>query len=91
MHSNLRTYDKVQTGVLSISGALVKSFTNKNCLNSKISNNIDMKLEPLSKLEMENTMTSKEFEYDGMWANYDVIIILPIYHQSEAIQRPGFA
>ena len=40
-----------------------------------------MEFEPLSKLEM------KEFDYDRMWANYDVIIILPIYPQFEAIEK----
>ena len=46
-----------------------------------------MEFEPLSKLEMKNTMTLKEFDYDRMWANYDVIIILPIYPQFEAIEK----
>ena len=35
---------------------------NKNCYNSRISDDIDMKLRPLSKLEKINTVTSSRFQ-----------------------------
>ena len=45
-----------------------------------MSNDIDMKLAPVTKLEnMRNTATSKSFDDDVILANYDVSVIFPIY------------
>ena len=44
---------------MSISGFLVKSFTNKNCNGCRTSNNIDMKPEPPFKLKKKNMMMFK--------------------------------
>ena len=38
-----------------------------------------MKPEPLSKLEKKNTLKSMKFDDDFMLANYDLIVIFPIY------------
>lgn len=50
--------DKIQIELFSISGFLVKSLVNKNCLNYRTRNDINMKFEPLSKLDLrENQLT----------------------------------
>ena len=38
-----------------------------------------MKLEPVAKLDKKNQMTSKKFGDNVMSANYDVILVFPIY------------
>ena len=43
---------------------LNKNFASKNCHYSRVSNDIDMKLGPLSKLGKKNMMTSKTFDGD---------------------------
>ena len=58
---------------------LVKSPMNKNCHNSRTSNDIDIKLGTLSKLEKRSTIKSKEFDDDVILTNYDPIIIFLIY------------
>lgn len=52
---------------------------NKNCYNSRTSDDIDIKLEPPSKLEKSYTMASTKFDNDFILANYDIILFLPIY------------
>ena len=42
---------------------------NKNCYNSRISNDADMKLGPLTKLEKINTVTSRRFQDDFTLTN----------------------
>ena len=80
--------DQNSDRVFSISGFLVKSLTNKNCPNSKTSNNIDMKLGPVTKLGEKNTTTSKKFDDDVVLANDDVIVtfsnLWPIWSNQEA-------
>ena len=82
--------DKIPTRVFSISRFLNKAFKNKNCHNSKTSNEIEMKLGPLSKLETRNMKynNAKKFKDEVLSANYDVIVIFPIYGQFGAIQKP---
>ena len=41
-------------------GLLVKSFINKNCHNSRTSNNIDMKLGPVTKIDKETQKRQKK-------------------------------
>ena len=38
-----------------------------------------MKLEPVTKFDNKNTITLKIFDDDVVPANYDVIVIFPIY------------
>ena len=51
--------DKTQTRLFSKYRFLVKSLINKNYHNARTSNDIDLKLESLSKLEKIKTATSK--------------------------------
>ena len=78
-YPSLQTLFKAQTGVFPIFGYLVKSLVNKNCNNSRNSDDIDVKLGPATKLDKRNTTTSKKFDDDVVSANYDVIVIFPIY------------
>ena len=48
---------------------------NKNCRNSRTRNDIEMKLEPVTKFDQKNTATSKEFDDDFIPTNYDAILI----------------
>ena len=79
--------DQNSERVVSISGFPVKSFINKNCPNSKTSNNIDMKLGPVTKLGEKNTTTSKKFDDDVVLASDDVIVtfsnLWPIWSNQE--------
>ena len=65
-----------------------QSLIKKNCHNSRNSNDIDMKLEPVTKLDKRNMAMSKKFHNDVMLVNCDVLIIFPIYGQCGAIQKP---
>ena len=47
-----------------------------------------MKLRPVTKLDKRNKAKSKEFGYDVMSENCDVIVIFPIYGQFRTIQKP---
>ena len=69
-------------GVFLISG---QSLIKVNCHNSRASDGIDMKLEPVTKLDKRNKIASKKFDDDVMSKSCDVITIFPIYSQSEAI------
>ena len=68
--------NKTQRGVFPLFGFLVQFLKNKNCHNSRTSNDIDMKLGPVTKLDKRNTTASKILDEDVVLANYDVIIIL---------------
>ena len=54
----------------------------ENCHNSETSDDIDMKLGPVSKLDNRNRMTTKNV------ASCDVVVIFPIYGQFGAVQKP---
>ena len=86
-HSPNIMLDKIQTKVFSISGFLVKWVINKNSFNSRIINDIEAKLRPLSKLGERNTIPLKDFDNDFMLANYNVIIIFSIYSLFRTIQK----
>ena len=49
-----------------------KSLINKNCHNSKTSNDIDMKFGPVARTDKRNTATSKGFDNDVMSASFNV-------------------
>ena len=61
-----------------------KSLMKENFHNSRTSNDIDMKLGPVPKLDKRR---QKKFDDDIMSANYDVIVIFPIYGQFRAIRK----
>ena len=65
-----------------------QSLIKENCHNSRTSDDIDMKLGPVTKLDKRNKITSKKFDDDVMSANSDVIVIFPIYGQFGAIRKP---
>ena len=67
-----------------------QSLINENCHNSRISNDIVMKLGSITKLCKRNTVTSKEFDDDFMLLKCDIIIFFPIYGQFGAIPKPDF-
>ena len=74
-------------GVFPISGLLVKSLINKNCDNTWTSNNINIKLGPVTKIDKRNRSTQKN---DTASSNYDVIDIFTIYVWFAAIWKPDF-
>ena len=58
-----------------ISGQLLRR---ENCLNSRNSDDIDMKLGPVTNIDKRNKTTSKKFDDDVMSADSDVIVIFSI-------------
>ena len=60
----------------------------QNCYNSRTSDDIDMKLRPVTKLYKRNKTTSKKFDDDVMSENRDVIVIFQIFGQFGAVWRP---
>ena len=59
--------------VFAIFGFLINPLQ-KNCHNSRTSNDIDMKLGPVTKLDKKNTATSEKLDDDVLSANGDVIV-----------------
>ena len=57
------------------------------CPNPRTSTDIDMKLEPVTKLNKINTATSKKIDDDMMSANCYIIAIFRIYGQFGAIRK----
>ena len=47
-----------------------------------------MKLEPVTKLDNRNTVSSKKVDDDFMWTNCGFIVIFPISGKFEAIRKP---
>ena len=56
----LQILDKSQTGIFSISGFSVKPFIAKTYQNSRTSDDVNMKLGPLTKPDKTNKTTSKK-------------------------------
>ena len=82
---SLQILGKTQTGVFPISGEyLIK----ENCYNSRTSDDIDMKLGRVTKLDERNETTSKKFDFDVISENCDVIVIFRIFGQFGAVWRP---
>ena len=63
----------------------------ENCHNSRTSDDTDMKLGPVTKLDKRKKTTSKKFGDDLTSVNCDVIVIFPIYGQFGAIRKPNSA
>ena len=72
--SSLQILDKIPTGVSPNSGFLVKSLIKENCHNSRTSNDIDMRLGPVTKLYKRNKKTPKYFDDDIMLENCVIIV-----------------
>ena len=58
------------------------------CHNSRTSDDIHMKLGPVTKLEKRNKITLRNFPDDVVLMNCGVIYILPIYGQFDSIRKP---
>ena len=67
-----------------------QSLTKQNCLNSRTSDDIDIKLGPVTKLDKRNKTILKKTDDDAMKGNCDIILIFPIYSQFRAILKPDF-
>ena len=74
-------------GVILNSGFLVKSLIKENYHKSRNSDDMDMKLRPVTKLYNRNKTTSKNFDDDIMSENCGIIIIFLIYGQFGAIRN----
>ena len=89
---SLQTLGKTQTVVISYFRISAQSLLKENCHNSRTSDDIDMKLGPLTKIDKRNKATSKKNKKkkddDIMPANCDAIVIFQIYGQFGAIQKP---
>ena len=85
---SLQILGKTQTGVFPILRTSGQSLIKGNCHNYRTSDDIDMKLGPVTKLHKRKKKTSKKIDSDVMSENYDVIIIFPIYDQFGVIQKP---
>ena len=64
-----------------------QSLIKENCHNSRTSDDIDIKLGPVAKLDKRNKATSRKLEDDLMSSNSDVIVIFPICGQFGAIWK----
>ena len=62
---------------------------NENCHKSRTSNDVDMKLGPVTKLDKRKA-TSSKLDDDVVSVNCGVIFIFPIYGQFGAILKPDF-
>ena len=62
----------------------------QNCHNSRTSDDRDMKLGPVTKLDKRNKTTSKKFDIDVMLENCDVIVNFWIFGQFGVVRRPDF-
>ena len=65
-----------------------QSLIKVNCHNSRTSDDIDMKLGPVTKLDKRNKITSQKFYDAVMSANCDVIVVFQAYDQFGTIQKP---
>ena len=66
-----------------------QSLIKENCCNSKTSNNIDMKVRPVTKIDKKNMTVSKRIDDGVMSTNCDVNVSFSIYGQFGAIRKPG--
>ena len=66
-----------------------QSLINENCHNSRASDDIDMKVGPVTRFHKKNKTTSKNFDNYIMSANCDVLVIFLVYGQFRAIRRPS--
>ena len=90
MHDSSQSLDIWQNSDRGISNFRIsgQSLIKQNCPNSRTSDDVDMKLGPVTKLEKRNKTTSKKFDVNVMSENCDVIVIFWIFGQFGAVQRP---
>ena len=67
-----------------------QSLIKQNCLNSRTSDDIGMKLGPVTKIDKRNKTILKKIDDDVMSGNCDVIVIFPICSQFWAIWKAYF-
>ena len=69
-----------------------QSLIKVNYHNPRTSDDIEIKLGPVTKLENRNKMTSKKkkIDDDAMLANSDVKVVFSIHGQFGSIQKPDF-
>ena len=65
-----------------------QSLIKKNSHNSRVNDDNDIKLGPVTKTDKRNKATSKKFDDDFMPENCDVITVFPIYGQFGAVWKP---
>ena len=65
-----------------------QSLIKRNCYNSRNTDDNDMKLGPVTKLDKINKATSRILGDDVISQNYDVIVIFLIYDQFRAVEKP---
>ena len=64
------------------------SFMKENYHKSRTSDDIDLKLGPVTKIDKRKKTFSKEIDDSAMSENYDVIYFFQIYGQFGAIRKP---
>ena len=85
IHNLPQSPDIGQNSDFRISG---QSLIKENCHTSRTSDDIDMKLGPVSKCDKRNKTTLKIFDNDVMSENCNVVVIFQILGQFRAGQRP---
>ena len=65
-----------------------QSLVKENCHGSRTSDDINMKLGPVTKHDKRSKKPSKKYGDDFMSANCDVIIIFSIYDQFGVVRKP---
>ena len=75
-------------GVISDIWISGQSLIKENCHNSRTIDDIDMKPGPVTKFDKRNKTTSKKFGVNVMSEDSDVIVIVWIFGQFEAVRRP---
>ena len=76
---NLQDIRKNSDGGISDFRISGQSLIKKNCHNSRISDDIDMKLGPVTKLDRKNKSKSEKIDDDVIWTSCYIINIFPIY------------
>ena len=74
--SSLQIFDKTQAGVFSVSRLLVKSPINRNCQNSRNSNDTAMKLRAVTKKFSQRQLQSDD---DVMSVSSENIVTFPVF------------
>ena len=89
MRTNQKILGKISDVGISDSQISGQSLIKENCNNSRTSDDINMKLGPVTKRDKRNKTTSKKIDNDAMSENCDVIVIFSIYGQVGVIRMPN--
>ena len=89
MRTNQKILGKISDVGISDPQISGQSLIKENCNNSRTSDDINMKLGPVTKRDKRNKTTSKKFDNDAMSENCDVIVIFSIYGQFGVIRMPN--